>query len=227
MWCIPDNLDEEYIERMEDVLDIYEKQHNSMEPVICLDEKPVQLLSDARTPITSRPGRVFRRDSEYVRRGTANVFCAVEPLAGRHITAVTKNRKGPEYAKFLARISRRYHSAKTIHLVQDNLNTHKLKSLTDYYGMEIGKQIWSRFTVHYTPKHASWLNQAEIEISIYSNQCLGRRRLDSIQTLRSETNAWSAEANKKKLKICWSFTSKKAQQKFKYKKNKSGVRFTQ
>ena len=116
----------------------------------------------------------------------------------------------------MKRISEKYKGVSTIHLVIDNLNTHTQKSLTDFYGEEKGTEIWSRFTVHYTPKHASWLNQAEIEISLYSKQCLGKDRISDINLLRKRTNAWNKIANKKRIKISWKFTTDDARNKFKY-----------
>ena len=216
MWCIPE-MTPEFIERMEDVLNLYEKPFNSKEPVICLDEKPVQLVKDGRESIPGKPGSIKKRDYEYIRAGTANVFCAVEPKGGRHFTYVTKNRKGKEFAKVLNRIANQYFHAEKIHLVMDNLKTHSLKSLTDFYGLEKGTDIWNKFELHFTPKHASWLDQAEIEIGIYSRQCLGKNRIGDIDELRKKTNAWNKEANKKKLKINWQFTTKDARKKFRYK----------
>lgn len=215
MWCIPE-LTSEFIERMEDVLDLYEKQYSPKEPVVCLDEKPVQLLKDAKETTPEKPGSIRKRDYEYVRAGTANVFCIVEPKGGRHFTYVTKNRKGKEFAKIINRIANHYASADKIHLVMDNLNTHCLKSLTDFYGDEKGTAIWNRFEIHFTPKHASWLDQAEIEIGIYSRQCLGKSRIGNIDELRRKTKTWNKMVNKKKLKINWKFTTKEARKKFKY-----------
>ena len=215
MWCIPE-LTPEFIERMEDVLNLYKKEYNPLEPVICLDEKPVQLIKDARESIPGKSGSIKKRDYEYIRAGTANVFCIVEPKGGRHFTYVTKNRKGKEFAKVLNRIANHYPHADKIHLVMDNLNTHSQKSLTDFYGEKKGTDIWNRFEIHFTPKHASWLDQAEIEIGIYSRQCLGKSRTGGIDELRKKTNAWNKEVNKKKLKINWMFTTKEARGKFKY-----------
>jgi hypothetical protein len=216
MWCIAE-INAEYIERMEDVLNLYKKPYNPKKPVVCLDEKPAQLVEDAREPKSLKPGKLKKRDYEYVRKGTANVFCAVEPKAGNHFTYVTENRKGKEFAKILNRIAKHYSDATKIHLVMDNLRTHCKKSLTDFYGDEKGSVIWNRFKIHYTPKHASWLDQAEIEIGIYSRQCLGKSRIGSIDELRRKTNAWNKEVNRKKLKINWKFTTKDARAKFRYK----------
>jgi transposase len=215
MWCIPE-LNEEFIERMEKILKTYEKPYNPKEPVICFDEKPVQLLLDYRKPLLMRPGTIKKNDSEYIRKGTANIFVTVEPKAGNHYLYVTKNKTGNEFAKVIKRLSEKYPNVKTIHLVMDNYSTHTLKSLTNAYGLYQGKRIWKKFTVHYTPKHASWLNQAEIGISMVSKQCLGKSRTGDFDELRKKVNAWQKTANKKKIKIHWQFTTKKAREKFKY-----------
>jgi transposase len=184
-------LNEEYIARMEDVLKIYEKPLSEREPVVCVDEKPVVLHADVRPPRPMRPGRIARRDSEYERRGTANVFCGVQPKAGRHFTKPTPNRSSPEFADYLVEIVASYPEADTIHLVMDNLSSHNRKALVDRFGEKIGGLLWERFTVHYTPKHGSWLNQAEIEISLFSRQCLGRRRIPSLRQLQRQARAWN------------------------------------
>ena len=203
---------------MEDVLDLYEKGYNMDEPVLCLDEKPVHLLQDPSPLIPMKKGKVQRRESKYIRKGTANTYCIVEPKAGRHFTYVTENKKSEAFAKVMYRISRCYPNAKTIHLVMDNYSTHTLNALIKKYNIKKGKEIWNRFTIHYTPKNASWLDQAEIEIGIYTKQCLGKNRISSIEELRERTNLWNKEVNKKKLKIQWKFTTKEARKKFKYEK---------
>jgi hypothetical protein len=147
MWCVAE-LNEEYISRMEDLLELYERPQNPEEPVVCLDEKPVTLHADSRPASPAKPGREARRDSEYVRCGTANIFCAVEPKAGRHFTYPTPNRSAVEFAKVIVDLALQYPAARTIHLVLDNLNIHRLKSLTDLLGTQIGGEVWDRFTVH-------------------------------------------------------------------------------
>src|SRR5215472_5758283 len=195
MWCVAE-LNEDYITKMEDVLATYERPYDPAEPVVCLDEKPVALHADVRPARAAAPGREARRDNEYRRCGTANVFCAVEPKAGRHFTFPTPDRSGPEFAKVVDLIVRRYPEAQTVHLVMDNLNIHRRKSLTDYFGVEYGSRVWDRVTVHYTPKHGSWLNQAEIEISLFARQCLGSRRIPDLNRLRREAKAWSRRMNR-------------------------------
>lgn len=197
-------------------MNLYEKSYSQEEPVVCFDERPVQLLEDGRSGLPAKPGAVAKQDYEYIRCGTCNVFCGVEPKAGRHFTKVTKNRKGPAFAKVIEQVSRRYPDTETIHLVLDNLNTHREKSLTDYYGQKRGHEIWDRFTIHYTPKHGSWLNQAEIEIGLFSKQCIGKDRIGNRRELRKRAVAWNRSVNRKKIKIDWTFTTKKAQETFKY-----------
>jgi transposase len=217
MWCVP-CLDEEFIQRMEDVLDIYERPQSDDTPVVCIDEKPVQLLDDKREGSSVEVGKSRKIDYEYERKGGANVFMAIEPKTGVFHAKVTDNRKGKEFAKYLSQIEKKYSNARKIILVMDNLNIHKEKSLIDFYGEEKGKKLWSRFEVHHTPKHASWLNQAEIAIGMYSQQCLGKRRIGSIEDLRKKTNGWIRAINSKKIKIEWKFNKTNAREKFQYKK---------
>jgi len=204
---------------MEDVLEVYEKPYRAAAPVVCLDEKPVSLHADVRPPVPVRPGQVAKRDNEYQRCGTANVFCAVEPKTGKHFTFPTANRSAPQLARVLNRIIGSYPIARTIHLVMDNLNIHCRKTLTDHFGEQWGGYLWDRLTVHYTPKHGSWLNQAEIEISLFARQCLGKRRIPSLSLLQREARAWNRTVNRGKVKIDWQFTRKKARQKLGYDKN--------
>jgi len=220
MWCVAE-LDEEYITKMEDVLETYEQPYNPQEPVVCVDEKPVTLHADVRPYAPAKPGREARRDNEYERCGTANVFCAVEPKAGRHFTFATPDRSAIEFAQVAFELALAYPEAKTIHLVMDNLNIHTGKALTDLYGKDFGTEIWDRFTVHYTPVHGSWLNQAEIEIGVFSRQCLGNRRFPDLKTLRREARAWNRRKKRLRAKINWTFDRKAARRKFKYKPKQS------
>lgn len=200
------------------MLNLYAKPINPKEPAVCLDESPIQLLEDARECIVAKkPGEILKRDSEYVRHGMANVFAIVEPKAGKHLTTITKNRKGPKFAQMLAKIDQAYPEAETVHLVMDNLSTHSKKSLTDFYGEKRGAELWDRFTPHFTPKHGSWLNQAEIEIGIFRRQSLGKSRIPDFGSLRRRAGAWNRRANRKGLKINWKFTVEKARKKFHYK----------
>jgi hypothetical protein len=218
MWCIP-KLDDRYIANMEDVLAMYEKAYNPKQPVVCLDEKPITLHGEVRPGTAAKPGREARRDSEYERRGTANAFLAVEPKAGRHFCFPTPDRSGFQFAQVVLELALSYPEAKRIHLVMDNLNIHTKKSLTDAFGAKMGSQIWRRFAIHYTPKHGSWLNQAEIEIGIFAKQCLGKRRIPDLRTLRRQGKAWARRINKAGTKINWKFDRKTARKTFRYKRN--------
>lgn len=201
---------------MEDVLRLYARPRRVSEPVVCLDERPVQLLDPARPGEAMRAGRPGRVDYEYVREGTANIFCIVEPLTGRRLTYASRNRTGRAFARALQRIHRRYATARRIHLVMDNLSTHTQKSLTDALGPGAGRRLWKRFVVHHTPKHASWLNAAEMEASLVSRECLGRRRIGHLHTLRSQVAAWRAEADRSRRQIRWRFTVNDARRVFRY-----------
>src|SRR5215207_8796019 len=217
MWCVPE-LSEDYISNMEDVLETYERPYDPAEPVVCLDEKPVTLHADVRPGSPALPGREARQDNEYERRGTANVFCAVEPKAGRHFTFATPDRSGFEFAQVAVTLAMAYPEAETIHLVMDNLNIHRRKTLVDVFGTEMAAEVWDRFTVHYTPTHGSWLNQAEIEIGLFSRQCLGSRRIPTLQMLRQEAKAWNRRMNRDRIKINWNFDRRAARRKFRYKR---------
>jgi hypothetical protein len=217
MWCVAE-LNQDYITRMEDVLATYEQPYNPTQPVVCLDEKPVTLRADVRPASPAAPGREARRDNEYQRCGTANVFCAVEPKAGRHFTFPTPDRSAGQFAQVACQLARQYPEAETIHLVLDNLNIHCRKSLTEMYGTALGTEMWDRFTVHFTPTHGSWLNQAEIEISLFSRQCLGKRRIAELKTLRRQARAWNRRINRAGTKINWQFDRQQARRKFGYKK---------
>jgi DDE superfamily endonuclease len=177
----------------------------------------VTLHADVRPASAAKPGCEARRDNEYERRGTANVFCAVEPKTGRHFTFATPNRSAFEFARVACELALQYRDAKTIHLVIDNLNIHRRKSLTDAFGIEMGTQIWDRFTIHYTPKHGSWLNQAEIEIGLFARQCLGNRRIPDLKRLRRESRGWNRHMNHDQIKINWQFDRRAARRKFGYK----------
>ena len=218
MWCVAE-LDEAYVAKMEDVLAVYEKPYSASEPVLCLDEKPVSLHAEVRSPRPAKPGQPAKRDNEYKRCGTANIFCAVEPKAGRHFAWATPNRTARQFAYVIRDLVTAYPFARTIHLVLDNLNIHCRKSMTDHLGQKEGAYLWSRLTIHHTPKHGSWLNQAEIELSLLSRQCLGKRRIPELNVLRQETKCWVRKVNAQKIRIQWRFTRKDAQRRFGYDKH--------
>ena len=214
-------LDAEYVARMEDLLALYEKPYDPREPVVCLDETPVVLHAEVRPPRPARPGHLAKRDTEYQRCGTANIFGVVEPKAGRHFTCATPDRSGRQLARVMRRLVWAYPRARTIHLVMDNLNTHCEKTLVDHLGRPVGRGLWRRLTVHPTPKHGSWLNQAEIELSAFTRQCLGTRRIGELSPLRRETRAWNRRANRWRIRIHWQFTRRDARLKFGYQTNLS------
>lgn len=202
---------------MEDVLAIYEKPLDEKEPVICLDEKPIQLLKNAApTSRLVRKKKPRHKDYEYVRRGTANAFCMVEPKKGRHFVKITRRRKSDDFARVMQDISKLYPRARKIHLVMDNLSTHSKQSLVRTLGPKRGENLWNRFDVHFTPKHASWLDQAEIEISLFSRQCLGHDRIATRKTLTLRAAAWCKRMNEQKIKFNWTFTRQKARSTFRY-----------
>jgi len=226
MWCVAE-LDEEYIARMEDVLAVYEKPLSAREPVVCIDEKPVVLHEEVRFPVAMQPGRVARRGAEYRRCGTANIFCGIQPQAGRHFTEVTNNRSSPAFAGYLLDVATIYPESDTIHLVMDHPSSHMCKPWVQRFGAEARDWLWNRFTVHYTPKHGSWLNQAEVAISLFFRQRLGQRRIGDRASLREETREWNRRVNRDRVTIQWSFTRKQGRKKFVYKLHGHGtsVRF--
>jgi DDE superfamily endonuclease len=187
--------------------------------VVCLDEKPVSLHADVPPPQPAAPGKMAKRDNEYKRCGTANVFCVVEPKAGHPFTGPTPDRSARQFAPVIGTLVSCYPGARTIHAVMDNLNLHCRKSLTDHSGEKPGSRLWDRLRVHYTPKPGSWLNQAEIEISLFSRQCLGKRRIPHRALLQREAQAWNRHMNRDRVRIDWKFSRKDARKKFDSKKN--------
>jgi len=217
MWCIP-VITKEYEERMFDVLDIYKKTYDPKYPLICFDEKSKQLLDKVRNAIPARPGRTKRSDYEYKRNGTANIFAAVEPKAGFRIVRATKRRTKKDFAIEIKRIINlnRYKQAQKIHIVLDNLNTHFEKSFYETFSKTEAENILKRIEFHYTPKHASWLNMAEIEINVLSTQCLNQQ-IPTMKDIRRQIAKWKRDRNRKRARINWQFTKEKATKKFKLK----------
>lgn len=212
MWCIG-RITAEYRERMYDLLGLYAQTYNADEPVVCLDEKSKQLLEQSRRPLPAAPGQMAKEDYEYRRAGTRNLFVAVEPKGGRREVAVTHRRTKRDFVEFVQRLVQVvYAGARKIHLVLDNLNTHFRASFEEVMGMEAAGVFLSRVQFHYTPKHASWLNMAEIEIGILDRQCLGRR-IGSEAGLCSEVRAWEQQRNQAKRGIEWKFTRQDADRK--------------
>ncbi len=213
MWCIP-KVDQAFLERMEHVLDLYEKPYNPGEPVVCFDEKSKQLLRDIRVPVPPQPGKPRLRDYEYKRNGTRNIFLAVEPKAGYREVQVTKRRTKQDFAKEVRRLAEgRYRRSRRLHLVLDNLNTHFATSFRETFGEPATRRLLKRLCLHHTPKHASWLNMAEIEMSILGRQCLNRR-IPTEQVLIQELAAWKRHRNRRKATISWRFTTEDARRVF-------------
>ena len=195
---------------MEDVLDVYELPYNPQRPVVCMDEKPYQLLGEARESWAMRPGNNKKIDSEYVRNGTCSIFAFVEPLGGRHHVSVREHRTAVDWAEEIEYlVDVMYPDAEKIILVMDNLNTHKPSSLYKKYPPAEARRIIQKLEIHYTPKHGSWLDIAEIELNVMTRQCLSRR-VDSIEILREELSAWGSERNTKESKVNWQFRTKDA-----------------
>lgn len=212
MWCIP-KITPEYVERMYDILDLYQQPYDPQKPVVGIDEKPKQLVEDSRKPIPMRPGKPEKYDYEYVRNGKANIFVCVEPKQGRRITKVTQRRTKKDFARYMKDVVLFYPYAKKLRVVIDNLNTHFKKSFYETFEKEEAERILSKLEFHYTPKHASWLNVAEIEISVMDKECTGRR-MKNRSYLKSEVQAWTVRRNKERCTIDWRFTRKDADKKF-------------
>lgn len=209
MWCIG-TLTEEYRERMYDLLELYARPYRAQEPVICIDEKSKQLIRDSRRGLPMKRAAPAKDDYEYVRAGTCNVFVAVEPKGGRRVLEVTAHRTMPEFVGFVQRLlERTYASARKVHLVLDNLNIHFRSCFEQVLGPDSARALLQRVRFHHTPKHASWLNMAEIEISILERQCLGRRLMDRA-TARREVSAWQRQRNAERRRIDWTFTRQDA-----------------
>ena len=190
---------------MEDVLDVYHRPHDPRRPVVGIDEKPVQLLADVRDPLPPRPGDPAKADAEYARNGTANVFCAFEPLGNWRDLAVTDRRTAADFARQMRHLcDELYPDAEVIRVVLDNLNTHTLGSLFATFPPDEAWRLARRLEFHYTPKHASWLNVAELELSVLARQCLDRRIPDE-RTLAREVAAWVDDRNRVGVRINWTF----------------------
>jgi len=204
-----------FVAHMELVLDVYKIAYSEAFPVICMDESPKQLIKESRTAIERKPGHDAKEDYEYERCGVANIFMANEPLAGKRYVKVTERKTKTDWAAFIKEIAdKHYPLAQKIRLVMDNLPTHKPAALYEAFPPEEAKRIWDRFEFIYTPKHGSWLNMAEIELNVLMGQCLNRR-IDNIETIKQEVNAWQQDRNNKEATINCQFTNDKARIKLK------------
>lgn len=200
---------------MEDVIDVYHRPHDPARPVVCVDEGGKQLIGDVREPLPVRAGSPAKEDAEYERGGVANLFLAFEPLGGKRVVEVTGRRTATDFARFLKHLlDVVYPSARTVVLVTDNRNTHCTGSLYEAFPPEEARRLAGRIEWHYTPKHGSWLNMAEIELSVLARQCLDRRIPDPA-TLAREVSAWEAKRNAAGVKADWQFTTADARVKLK------------
>lgn len=211
-WCIP-KVDAEYVLRMEDLLDLYSQPYDPKLPVVCFDERPYQLLEDVREPLPTQPKQLERYDYEYQRNGTVNLFACFQPLIGwRHIQ-VTEQRTKVDFALQMKDLVDIYFpKAEVIRLVLDNLNTHNLAALYEVFQPQEARRIVEKLELHYTPKHASWLNQVEIELSVLSRQCL-ERRISDRTILEFEIAAWEKQRNQEKSSVNWRFQTTDARRK--------------
>ena len=200
---------------MEDVLDVYKRPYNPKRPMVCLDETSKQLIGETRIPVTASPGQPARYDYEYKRNGVANLFMIFEPLIGKRRVKVTERRTKIDWAYCVREmVDQIYPDAEQIVLVMDNLNTHNKSSLYEAFEPAEAKRIADKLEIHYTPKHGSWLDMAEIELGILSRQCLSRR-IENMEQLEKEALAWEKNRNAKKEKVDWQFTTADARIKLK------------
>jgi len=212
---LPEGPSAEFVAAMEDVLDVYHRPYDPQQPVVCLDECSKQLIGEVREPLPPKPGQVAKYDSEYERRGTANVFMAVEPLAGKRTVRVTDRRTRVDWARFIRLLLlTMYPDVAKVILVMDNLNTHGIASLYEAFDPETARALAARLEIHHTPKHGSWLNMAETELSILSRQCLDRR-IESKEVMERAIATWEKDRNEAGAGINWQFTTADARIKLK------------
>ena len=212
---IPPECNSEFVANMEKVLDVYKRPYNEDNPVVCMDESPKQLISEARPSSPMKPGQESRVDYEYVRHGMVNIFMANEPLKGKRMVEVIEYKTKKDWAKFVKRIADElYPNVNKITLVMDNLKTHVASAFYETFEPEEAKRIWDRFEFIYTPKHGSWLNMAEIELHVLNGQCLNRH-IPTMVKVREEVDAWQNHRNNKNSSINWQFTTKESRVKLK------------
>jgi len=216
MWCIPPKANAAFVCQMEDVLEVYKLPYDANRPLICMDEMPKQLLADKREPVASQAGTPARQDYEYERNGVADLFMLFEPLQGKRFVEVTEKRRKVEWATVMKQLSDvQYPQAEKIIVVLDNLNTHSPSAFYETFEPEEARRLLERFEFHFTPKHGSWLNMAEIELSALVRQCLDRR-LPDIETLTDEVQAWQQQRNDEVVKVLWQFTTTDARTRLKH-----------
>lgn len=211
-WCIAE-VGAEFVWRMEDVLDLYEEPYDPNKPTVCFDEMPYQMVAERRTPLPQKPGRPQRYDYEYERKGMVNVFAFFEPKRRWRHLDITERRTAVDFALAMRRlVDEHYPAVEKVRVVLDNLNTHTGAALYQAFEPEEARRILRRLEFHYTPKHASWLNMVEIELSVLSRQCL-ERRIPDAERLAREVGAWEQERNEGGLTVQWRFTASDAREK--------------
>ena len=214
-WKIPPDENAAFVAAMEDVLDVYARPYDCRFPVVCMDESSVQLIGEVSAPIPAAPGHPLLMDDEYVRNGVASIFLEVEPLGAMRKVEITQRRTRIDWALFVKEMLEiRYPDAAKVVLVMDNLNTHTPASLYEAFPAPEAHRLAKRLEIHYTPKHGSWLNIAEIELSVLKRQCLGRR-IDSMERLKTEVAAWNEDRNNRHQKVEWQFATADARIKLK------------
>jgi len=200
---------------MEDILAVYARPYNEKSPVVCMDESSIQLIGEVQDPIPAAPGHPELLDDEYVRNGVASIFLEVEPLGGKRKVKITERRTRIDWAHFIKEmLEERYKDAEKVVLVMDNLNTHNIASLYTAFPPEKARGLADRLEIHYTPKHGSWLNIAEIELSVLKRQCLAGR-IASIEKMRDEVHIWNTDRNNRQSKVDWQFRTNDARIKLK------------
>lgn len=202
---------------MEDVLEIYSRPYNERCPVVCMDEKPVQLLKEARNGFTAKSSGIRYQDNEYVRNGTCSIFLFTEPLGGWRFADARERRTRIDWAQMIKwLLDEQYPDAEQVVLVCDNLNTHNIASLYEAFEPAEALRLARRIEMHHTPKHGSWLDIAEIELSALGNQCLSKSRIGDLDKLKKELKAWNTERNVKQKGVCWQFSTDDARIKLKH-----------
>jgi DDE superfamily endonuclease len=216
MWCIPPQEDARFVAAMEDVLEVYERPYDEQRPVVCLDEAAKQILGEVRAPLPLGPGQPQRYDNEYERRGTCALFMVFEPLVSWREVRVQERRTGIDYAGVIRYLcDEKYPDAEKIVLVQDNLNTHGVWSLYQAFEPHEAQRLAQRIEWHYTPKHGSWLNMAEIELSVLARQCL-KERMETQQHIEAQVQAWQQRRNATQVRVEWRFGVQDARCKLKH-----------
>lgn len=215
-WCIPPEQNAAFVAAMEDILAVYARPYDERFPVVCMDEKPLQMLGDKRSSIPMSKGKPLREDNEYIRCGTCSIFMFTEPLTGWRRAQALERRTKVDWAKQIQwLLTEEYLEAEKLVLVMDNLNTHTISSLYEAFDPAIAFALAQRLEIHYTPKHGSWLDIAEIELSALGRQCLATRRIDNLDNLNAELKSWYMDRNNKQRGVDWQFTTKDARSKLK------------